>query len=122
MPVMTLPDGSERSFDRPVTVAEVAASIGKGLAKAALAGVVNGQLVEAQRQHTDGRVVLEAWVPSRVLQTRRDRLRISLQVPELLRPCDLNPASVDKRKLGLGIGRISLQPAGNRLQEQWKAA
>ncbi|MDH4294476.1 MAG: TGS domain-containing protein, partial [Betaproteobacteria bacterium] len=41
-----LPDGSVRSFDRPVTVAEVAASIGAGLAKAALAGRVNGELVD----------------------------------------------------------------------------
>ena len=41
-----LPDGSKRSFDRPVTVAEVAASIGAGLAKAALAGRVDGKLVD----------------------------------------------------------------------------
>ena len=40
MPNITLPDGSVRSFDHPVTVAEVAASIGAGLAKAALAGRV----------------------------------------------------------------------------------
>ena len=43
---ITLPDGSQRSFPGPVTVAEVAASIGAGLAKAALAGKVNGQLVD----------------------------------------------------------------------------
>lgn len=41
-----LPDGSERQFDRPVTVAEVAASIGSGLARAAVAGRVNGRLVD----------------------------------------------------------------------------
>jgi threonyl-tRNA synthetase len=41
-----LPDGSVRSFDHPVTVAEVAASIGAGLAKAALAGRVGKQLVD----------------------------------------------------------------------------
>ena len=46
MPVITLPDGSQRRFDRPVTVQEVAASIGSGLAKAALAGKVNGKLVD----------------------------------------------------------------------------
>ncbi len=46
MPVITLPDGSERSFDRAVTVAEVAASIGAGLARAALAGKVDGRLVD----------------------------------------------------------------------------
>ena len=46
MPVIRLPDGSERRFDEPVTVAQVAADIGAGLARAALAGKVNGQLVD----------------------------------------------------------------------------
>ena len=46
MPIIRLPDGSERTFDHPVTVAEVAASIGAGLARAALAGRVNGKLVD----------------------------------------------------------------------------
>jgi threonyl-tRNA synthetase len=46
MPVISLPDGSQRSFDQPVTVAQVAASIGAGLAKAAIAGRVNGKLVD----------------------------------------------------------------------------
>jgi threonyl-tRNA synthetase len=46
MPDVTLPDGSKRQFDRPVTVAEVAASIGAGLARAALAGRVDGRLVD----------------------------------------------------------------------------
>src|SRR5450755_733103 len=41
-----LPDGSIRPFDRPVSVAEVAAAIGPGLAKAALGGNVNGKLVD----------------------------------------------------------------------------
>lgn len=46
MPIITLPDGSQRSFPQPVTVAEVAQSIGAGLARAALAGKVDGQLVD----------------------------------------------------------------------------
>src|SRR5215210_6119566 len=46
MPVITLPDGSQRSYDHPVKVAELAASIGAGLAKAALAGRVDGKLVD----------------------------------------------------------------------------
>jgi len=46
MPVVRLPDGSERKFDAAVTVADVAASIGAGLARAALAGKVNGKLVD----------------------------------------------------------------------------
>jgi threonyl-tRNA synthetase len=47
MPTITLPDGSQRSFDHPVSVAEVAASIGAGLAKATVAGKVDGKLVDA---------------------------------------------------------------------------
>ncbi|WP_293765743.1 threonine--tRNA ligase [uncultured Aquitalea sp.] len=46
MPDIRLPDGSIRSFDKPVTVHEVAASIGAGLARAALAGRVDGVLVD----------------------------------------------------------------------------
>ncbi|HRL01895.1 MAG TPA: threonine--tRNA ligase, partial [Vitreoscilla sp.] len=47
MPQITLPDGSIRSFDHPVSVMEVAQSIGTGLAKATIAGKVNGRLVDA---------------------------------------------------------------------------
>ncbi|HHO69480.1 MAG TPA: threonine--tRNA ligase [Gammaproteobacteria bacterium] len=46
MPTITLPDGSQREFDHPVTVREVAESIGPGLARAALAGKVDGRLVD----------------------------------------------------------------------------
>ena len=46
MPVITLPDGSQRTYAAPVTVAQVAADIGPGLAKAALAGRVDGRLVD----------------------------------------------------------------------------
>ena len=46
MPVITLPDGSQRNFAQPVTVAEIAQSIGAGLARAALAGKVDGHLVD----------------------------------------------------------------------------
>ncbi len=47
MPIITLPDGSEKSFDSALTVFDVAKSIGSGLAKATLAGKVNGELVDA---------------------------------------------------------------------------
>ena len=47
MPVITLPDGSKRDFDSAVTVLDVAADIGPGLAKATLAGVISGQEVDA---------------------------------------------------------------------------
>ena len=46
MPVVTLPNGTTKSFDGPVTIADVAASIGPGLAKAALAGVVDGESLD----------------------------------------------------------------------------
>lgn len=46
MPVVRLPDGSERQFEAAVTIDQVAANIGPGLAKAALAGKVNGKLVD----------------------------------------------------------------------------
>ena len=46
MPLITLPDGSQRTYAQPVTVAEVASSIGAGLARAALAGKVDTQLVD----------------------------------------------------------------------------
>ncbi len=46
MPTITLPDGSQRSYDQPLSVADVAASIGAGLARAALAGRIDGKLVD----------------------------------------------------------------------------
>jgi len=56
---ITLPDGSIRSFDHPVTVAQVAESIGAGLAKAALAGRVNGTLVDTSfRIEADSRLAI----------------------------------------------------------------
>ena len=50
MITITLPDGSRREYPQALTVAEVAATIGAGLAKAALAGRVNGQLVDTSHQ------------------------------------------------------------------------
>ncbi|MBB3168349.1 threonine--tRNA ligase [Simiduia aestuariiviva] len=47
MPVITLPDGSERRFDNPVSVMDVALDIGPGLAKATIAGRINGARVDA---------------------------------------------------------------------------
>lgn len=59
MPVITLPDGSQRSYAQPPTVAEVAASIGAGLAKAALAGKVDGKLVDTSyRIEQDGKLAI----------------------------------------------------------------
>ncbi|HVL55507.1 MAG TPA: threonine--tRNA ligase [Burkholderiaceae bacterium] len=50
MPDITLPDGSRRHFEQPVTVADIAASIGPGLAKAAVAGRVDGKLVDTSHR------------------------------------------------------------------------
>ena len=47
MPVITLPDGSQRSFEQAVSVMDVALDIGPGLAKATIAGRINGELVDA---------------------------------------------------------------------------
>ena len=47
MPVITLPDGSQRTFDEPVTLIQIAESIGPGLAKATVCGRINGELVDA---------------------------------------------------------------------------
>ena len=44
MPVITLPDGTKRSFDKPVAISDVALDIGPGLARATIAGEVNGRL------------------------------------------------------------------------------
>lgn len=53
MPVITLPDGSQRSFSNPVTVMQVAEDIGPGLAKATVAGRIDGTLVDACELITD---------------------------------------------------------------------
>ncbi|MGB0466775.1 MAG: threonine--tRNA ligase [Pontibacterium sp.] len=53
MPVITLPDASTREFEQPVSVYDVAADIGAGLAKATLAGKVNGELVDASYLMTE---------------------------------------------------------------------
>lgn len=53
MPVVTLPDGSKRSFDKPVSILDVAQDIGPGLAKATVAGRINGELADACDLITD---------------------------------------------------------------------
>ncbi len=59
MPVITLPDGSQRIFDKPVTLYEVAADIGAGLAKATIAGSANGNPIDASDLITeDSNVVI----------------------------------------------------------------
>ena len=65
MPVITLPDGSERQFDRSITVLKVAESIGPGLAKATLGAEVDGRLFDASH-------LLEADVSLRIITDKDD--------------------------------------------------
>ena len=59
MPKIKLPDGSEKEFDKPINFDELASSIGSGLAKATVAGLLNGKLVDAsQLIETDSDAVL----------------------------------------------------------------
>ncbi len=53
MPTITLPDGTQKEFSHPVTIQQVAESIGPGLAKATIAGRINGQLADACVDITD---------------------------------------------------------------------
>lgn len=65
MPIITLPDGSQRNFDQPVSVLDVAADIGPGLAKATLAGEVDGVL-------RDARHVIEGDASLRIITAKDD--------------------------------------------------
>ena len=53
MPKITLPDNSKRSYDQPISIDEVARDIGSGLAKATVAGKINGKLVDASETITE---------------------------------------------------------------------
>ena len=66
MPVITLPDGSSRKFDNAITVYDVAAHIGAGLAKATLAGVVDGREVDASYS-------IESDAELRIITSRDDQ-------------------------------------------------
>lgn len=63
MPVITLPDGTQKEFDSPVTISQIATSIGSGLAKAAIAGKVDNKLV-------DTFYVVEQDAPVRIITDR----------------------------------------------------
>ena len=66
MPVIALPDGSSRQFDNAITVLGVAADIGAGLAKATLAGIVNGREVDASYS-------IESDAELRIITSRDDK-------------------------------------------------
>jgi len=88
MPVITLPDGSCREFDRALSVRDVAESIGAGLAKAALAGRVNGDLVDLSRViDQDAHVaIVTAKDPEGVEVIRHSTAHLLAQAVKLLYP------------------------------------
>ena len=59
MPQITLPDGSTRDFDHPVSIADVAQSIGPGLAKATVAGKINNELADASDLISEAALAVE---------------------------------------------------------------
>ena len=73
--------------------------------------LVNGKPVKTRLKANDGLVLLEASVPGQILGAFTDRVRVTLQGPAGIRPCDINPVSTDKRRLGVGVRRVSLTPA-----------
>jgi threonyl-tRNA synthetase len=89
MPLVTLPDGSRRQFDAPVSVAEVAASIGTGLAKAALAGRVDGVLVDTSfvlEQDADLAIVTSKDEETALELIRHDAAHVMAQAVQELYP------------------------------------
>jgi threonyl-tRNA synthetase len=85
---VTLPDGSVRQFDAPVTVAQVASSIGAGLAKAALAGRVNGKLVDTSHViHADAALAIVTAKDAEALDLiRHDAAHVMAQAVQELYP------------------------------------
>jgi threonyl-tRNA synthetase len=88
MPVVTLPDGSQRNFDHPVTVTEVAADIGPGLAKAALAGKIDGKLVDTSyRIEADAELAIVTGKDEEALELiRHDAAHVMAQAVQELYP------------------------------------
>jgi len=88
MPVITLPDGSRRAFDHPVSVQEVAAAIGPGLAKAALAGRVDDQLVDTSFTiSTDAELAIVTLKDEEALKLlRHDAAHVMAQAVQELYP------------------------------------
>jgi len=61
MPIITLPDGSKKIFEKSVTILEIAQSIGSGLAKATIAGKVNDVLLDATIPINNKEMQLGMW-------------------------------------------------------------
>ncbi|MEZ5449058.1 MAG: threonine--tRNA ligase [Thiolinea sp.] len=88
MPVITLPDGSQRSFDHPVSVLEVAADIGPGLAKATLAGKVDERMVDASHviEHDAALSIVTAKSDEALELLRHDAAHVAAQAVQELYP------------------------------------
>ena len=88
MPVITLPDGSSREYDRPVTLMGVAESIGAGLAKAALAGRVDGVLVDLSHQidHDAQVAIITSRDPEGLEVVRHSTAHLLAQAVKILFP------------------------------------
>src|SRR5262245_15069104 len=88
MPTITLPDGSQRQFPNPVTGAEVAAAIGPGLAKAALAVKLNGQVKDlATSIREDARVeIVTKTHPAALELLRHDAAHVLAEAVQELFP------------------------------------
>ena len=88
MPQITLPDGSIRSFAHPVSVAQIAAGIGQGLARAALAGRVDGRLVDSSHViTTDAQVAIITARDEEALELlRHDAAHVMAQAVQELYP------------------------------------
>jgi threonyl-tRNA synthetase len=88
MPVVTLPDGSNRSYDNPITIAEVAADIGPGLAKAALAGKIDGAVVDTSfRIDSDAELAIITGKSEEALELiRHDAAHVMAQAVQELFP------------------------------------
>ena len=88
MPAITLPDGSQRKYEQPVTVMDIASDIGPGLAKATLAGEVDGRLRDAShRIEDDARVrIITARDPEGLEVIRHSTAHLLAQAVERLYP------------------------------------
>ncbi len=88
MPVVTLPDGSSRSYDNPVSVADIASDIGPGLAKAALAGKVDGAMVDTSFViDTDAEIAIITGKSEEALElVRHDAAHVMAQAVQELFP------------------------------------
>jgi threonyl-tRNA synthetase len=100
MPAITLPDGSQRQFDQPVTVMDVATDIGPGLAKATLAGEVDGELRDASHLiESDAELrIITGRDPEGLEIIRHSTAHVMAQAVERLYPesqCTIGPVIED---------------------------